>query len=230
MQVDRIFLSSTFLDFAWEREFLNTELVPALNEELRSEGREIDLLDLRWGVSRDAGLDNHAVDICMAEIRRSRTSGARPYFLYLGSDRPGWIPLPRLLGEADHSAILSILGEEDDEAVRLFDELYRADANFIQPTRILRNRETFEDMQGLNWTQAEERIRSVIDAHLDRLSPDLAQRLSTPVTMQELALGLSLVDGDAERIGAMWRSEKSSLFGRMAKAKSPHYGRWRQRP
>lgn len=229
MQVDRIFLSSTFLDFAWEREFLNTELVPALNEELRSEGREIDLLDLRWGVSRDAGLDNHAVDICMAEIRRSRTSGARPYFLYLGSDRPGWIPLPRLLGEADHSAILSILGEEDDEAVRLFDELYRADANFIQPTRILRNRETFEDMQGLNWTQAEERIRSVIDAHLDRLSPDLAQRLSTPVTMQELALGLSLVDGDAERIGAMWRSEKSSLFGRMAKAKSPHYGRWRQR-
>ena len=65
MQVDRIFLSSTFLDFAWEREFLNTELVPALNEELRSEGREIDLLDLRWGVSRDAGLDNHAVDICM---------------------------------------------------------------------------------------------------------------------------------------------------------------------
>jgi hypothetical protein len=104
MQVDRIFLSSTFLDFAWEREFLNTELVPALNEELRSEGREIDLLDLRWGVSRDAGLDNHAVDICMAEIRRSRTSGARPYFLYLGSDRPGWIPLPRLAPSSQSSA------------------------------------------------------------------------------------------------------------------------------
>ena len=56
MQVDRIFVSSTFLDFAWEREFLNTTLVPALNEELRTEGREIDLLDLRWGVSRHRSL------------------------------------------------------------------------------------------------------------------------------------------------------------------------------
>ncbi|MFW2446597.1 MAG: hypothetical protein ACN4E6_04640 [Qipengyuania pacifica] len=229
MQVDRIFLSSTFLDFAWEREFLNTTLVPALNEELRTEGRQIDLLDLRWGVSREAGLDNHAVDICMAEIRRSRASGARPYFLYLGSDRPGWIPLPRLLGEADHRAIQAILKEHDQSAAALLDGLYRAESNFIAPTHTLRNRDDFEAAYGFEWTEAEERVRNAIDAYLDHLSPALAQRLSTPVTLQELELGLSLVDGDAERIGAMWRGEKRSLFGRMAKARSVDGGGWRQR-
>lgn len=229
MQVDRIFLSSTFLDFAWEREFLNTTLVPALNEELRSEGREIDLLDLRWGVSRDAGLDNHAVDICMAEIRRSCASGARPYFLYLGSDRPGWIPLPRLLGETDHRAIQTILKAHDKTAAALFDALYRAESNFIAPTYTLRNRDDFEAAQGVEWSQAEERVRNAIDTHLDHLSPELAQRLSTPVTLQELELGLGLVDGDAERIGAMWRNEKRTLLSRMTGARSSGRDGWRER-
>lgn len=106
MNVSRVFLSSTFSDFVWERETLNLEIVPEINAALAAKGRRIDLLDLRWGVSREAGLDNFAVDICLNEIRRSAVSGARPFFMYLGSTRAGWKPCPRVSDNGGECLVL----------------------------------------------------------------------------------------------------------------------------
>jgi hypothetical protein len=46
----RVFLSSTFRDFARERELVHTEVVPTLDEMCRHFGLLFELSDLRWGL------------------------------------------------------------------------------------------------------------------------------------------------------------------------------------
>lgn len=219
MRVHRIFLSSTFRDFVWEREFLNGQLVPELNTGLAASGHRIDLLDLRWGVSRDAGLDNFAVDICMAEIRRSFVSGARPFFLYLGSKRPGWTPVPRILSADRFDMLSSGLNERSEDVLKLLESLYERDDNFLDPAYVLRNRQDFERDTGLSWDAAECSLRNLVADPANAVPSTIADSFSTPVTIQEVELGLQLVDGDASRIAALWREEKSSasLLHRLAK-------------
>jgi hypothetical protein len=54
-------------------------------------------IDLRWGVSREAGRTNQAMRICIREPTRCLRTGIKPHFLILLSDRYGWQPLPKLI-------------------------------------------------------------------------------------------------------------------------------------
>ena len=83
----RVFLSSTFRDFAEERDLLVRKVFPELRRKCRE--RQVDLIDvdLRWGITEEEAQQGNVLPICLAEIDRSR-----PFFMGFIGERYGWIP------------------------------------------------------------------------------------------------------------------------------------------
>ena len=83
----RVFLSSTFRDFADERELLVKKVFPELRRKCRERQVELIDVDLRWGITEEEAQQGKVLPICLAEIDR-----ARPYFMGFIGERYGWIP------------------------------------------------------------------------------------------------------------------------------------------
>ena len=88
-RVVRIFVSSTFRDFAAERDLLVRQVFSALRARLRDRFVELVDVDLRWGITAEQAERGEVLPICLAEIDRSR-----PYFVGLLGERYGWTPVP----------------------------------------------------------------------------------------------------------------------------------------
>ena len=88
-QIVRVFVSSTFNDFHGERDTLQREVFPELNELLRSRRVRVVPVDLRWGLTKEdtssTGLG--AIEYCLREVDESR-----PFFLLMEGERYGWSP------------------------------------------------------------------------------------------------------------------------------------------
>ena len=54
----RIFVSSTFTDLKEERNILQRDVFPKLRKLCMEHGFRFQAIDLRWGVSEEAGQDN----------------------------------------------------------------------------------------------------------------------------------------------------------------------------
>ena len=83
----RIFLSSTFRDYAEERDLLVRRVFPGLRARLKDRAVELVDVDLRWGITAEQAERGEVLPICLAEIDR-----ARPYFIGMLGERYGWIP------------------------------------------------------------------------------------------------------------------------------------------
>ncbi len=83
----RVFLSSTFRDFAEERDLLVRKVFPELRRKCRERQVELVDVDLRWGITEEEAQQGKVLPICLAEIDRSR-----PYFIGFLGERYGWIP------------------------------------------------------------------------------------------------------------------------------------------
>jgi len=83
----RIFLSSTFRDFAPERDLLVRKVFPELRRQCRARQVELVEVDLRWGITEAEAQQGKVLPICLAEIDR-----ARPYFIGCLGERYGWVP------------------------------------------------------------------------------------------------------------------------------------------
>jgi WD40 repeat protein len=83
----RVFLSSTFRDFAEERDLLVRKVFPELRQRARERNVEVIDIDLRWGITPEQAERGEVLPICLAEIDR-----ARPYFFGFIGDRYGWVP------------------------------------------------------------------------------------------------------------------------------------------
>jgi tetratricopeptide (TPR) repeat protein len=83
----RIFLSSTFRDFAEERDLLVRKVFPELRRKCRERQVELVDVDLRWGITEKEAQQGKVLPICLAEIDRSR-----PYFMGFIGERYGWVP------------------------------------------------------------------------------------------------------------------------------------------
>ena len=83
----RVFLSSTFRDFAEERDLLVKKVFPELRRRCRERQVELVDVDLRWGITEEQAQRGEVLPICLAEIDRSR-----PYFMGFIGDRYGWVP------------------------------------------------------------------------------------------------------------------------------------------
>ena len=62
-RVFRVFVSSTFNDLAAERNSLHELAFPRLRELCARHGAEFQAIDLRWGISEEAGIDQATMPI-----------------------------------------------------------------------------------------------------------------------------------------------------------------------
>ena len=94
----RIFISSTFRDFAGERDLLVRKVFPELRRRCRERQVELVDVDLRWGITEAEAEQGKVLPICLAEIDR-----ARPFFMGLLGERYGWVPTA---GQFDRSLLI----------------------------------------------------------------------------------------------------------------------------
>src|SRR6476660_3243234 len=83
----RIFISSTFIDLAQEREHLVKRIFPEIRQICRSRGVEFTEIDLRWGLTDEEAKLGKVLPSCLEEI-----DNCRPFFLGILGDRYGWVP------------------------------------------------------------------------------------------------------------------------------------------
>ena len=193
----RVFVSSTFRDFTMERNALQERVWPRLRELCMRHGARFQAIDLRWGVSEEAGQDQRAMEICLEEIRRCQQVTPRPNFIVLLGDRYGWRPLPAIIPHNEFAAILNATTDADDRT--LLSEWYALDENAIPPEYCLRARgeSTYDE-----WDPIEQRLhRMLLDgaraAGLDEAAMVKFERSATEQGITP---------------GARWRRKKGNAF------------------
>ena len=120
----RFFVSSTFEDMKIERNLLQ-EIFKQMNADYAEQGWQIDFVDLRWGISREAGLENKTMQICKEELRRCQQISPKPNFVILSGDRYGWVPLPETVPVEIYAAL-----EMSQSERQLFNIWYYLDENY----------------------------------------------------------------------------------------------------
>ena len=128
-RVFRVFVSSTFSDLEAERNALRERVYPALRQFCADHGAGFQDIDLRWGVSEEASLDQQAMNICLSEIERCREVTPRPNFLVLLGNRYGWRALPPQVPETDSTRFEREVSDEDD--LDLLDRWFQRDENAV---------------------------------------------------------------------------------------------------
>ena len=121
----RVFVSSTFDDLREERNALQAYVFPKLRVLCAELGARFQAIDLRWGVSDEAGVDQRTMRICLEEIARCRNVSPRVSFVALLGDRYGWRPLPDDVPDDAWNALLAALGDDGARVATL----YGRDAN-----------------------------------------------------------------------------------------------------
>jgi hypothetical protein len=146
--VIRVFVSSTFSDMRHERNALQAEVFPNLELLCQKNGFQFQAIDLRWGVSSEAGLDHRTMRICFDELRRAQEISPRPNFLILLGNRYGWRPLPEAISEQEFEELKAKAtadaadGESvgDQYPLAILKAWYRKDENAVPPVYILQSR------------------------------------------------------------------------------------------
>ena len=106
--VVRLFISSTFSDLALERDALQRFVFPRLRELALARDRRFQAIDLRWGVSEEAALNQQTMNRCLGEIGRCQDLSPRPNFLVLLGERFGWRPLPATIPAEEFERMLPL--------------------------------------------------------------------------------------------------------------------------
>ena len=111
----RVFVSSTFNDFINERNALQENVFPKLEKLCKEEGFSFQPVDLRWGVSEEAAINQETMKICLEEIKRSQEVSPKPNFIVLLGNRYGWIPVPYQIPKKEFDAIYDLTEENEDK-------------------------------------------------------------------------------------------------------------------
>ena len=125
----RFFVSSTFDDMKKERDLLQC-IIDDLAEEYAQKGWQIEAVDLRWGISEEAGLDNKTMQICLSELKHCQELSPKPNFIVLLGNRYGWIPLPEMISPEDANLINYNFNIKKDKK-ELFNAWYKLDSNVM---------------------------------------------------------------------------------------------------
>ena len=141
----RVFVSSTFKDLTKERNALQEFVFPRLAEYCAARKARFQAIDLRWGVSDEAGLDQRAIAVCLIEIERCQRLELKPNFIVLLGDRYGWRPLPAQIAATEFEEILTKVPKKKT-ALLVWDKeqpddakgWYCLDINAVKPEYVLR--------------------------------------------------------------------------------------------
>lgn len=154
--VFRIFVSSTFSDMEKERDALQS-VYTSLQAYCQNKGARFQAIDLRWGISEEAGFDQLTLQICLDELRRCQRLSPRPNFIVLLGDRYGSRPLPACLNVEEHKEICRRSPEPN--IAELLDRFYQLDKNCVPPKWVLSPR---KEMLGDTWRGDEKRLKAAI--------------------------------------------------------------------
>jgi hypothetical protein len=151
-----------------ERNALQEKVFPRLREFCMQHGARFQAIDLRWGVSEQASLDQQAKNICLDEITRCQKTTPRPNFIVLLGDRYGWRPLPSEIPADEFEEIERRISDEGDRA--LLTTWYRRDDNEGHARAMLRLRSENAQLQvlqpiiskALSVRQTEELVRRMV--------------------------------------------------------------------
>ncbi len=76
--VIRVFVSSTFTDLKHERDTLQRDVFPKLEQLCAGRQFQFQAIDLRWRVPTEASLDHRTMRICSEELWRSQEISPNP--------------------------------------------------------------------------------------------------------------------------------------------------------
>jgi tetratricopeptide (TPR) repeat protein len=114
----RVFLSSTFRDMQFERDYLIKKIFPEIRQACRERLVEFTEIDLRWGVTEEEAKQGKVVQLCLEEI-----DNCRPYFLGFMGERFGWVPKQKDLHHFDELKTLFPLVEPSLKANKSVTEM-----------------------------------------------------------------------------------------------------------
>jgi hypothetical protein len=136
----RVFVSSTFSDLVEERNALQRQVWPELAKLCEKAGFRFQAIDLRWGISDDAGLDQQTSRICLQELKRCQATTPRPNFVVLLGNCYCQRPLPAEIEASEFEAIEKKAAELNLPHRTLLPGWYRRDENALPPVYYLRRR------------------------------------------------------------------------------------------
>lgn len=195
----RVFVSSTFSDLVEERNALQAKGGPFdhLRAYCQERGARFQAIDLRWGVSEEAALDQQTMAICRQELAHCQEVSPRPNFIILLGDRYGWRPLPARLEAGEFEELLGAIPKPERKLLTTGQNVpawregaqagrngwYRKDFNAVPVEYVLQPRTTDfhdgasnEDRRRLrkqerdDWTRIEHGIRSLMLGAIGRLN------------------------------------------------------------
>lgn len=184
----RVFVSSTFSDLIEERNALQERVFPKLRKLCMEHGFRFQAIDLRWGVSEEASLDQQTMKICFEEIERSQKVSPKPNFIILLGNRYGWRPVPYEIPADEFEGIYKFL--EDDEDKKLLNEWFIRDDNSVPPVYDLQPRkDIYEDYE--TWNHTEIRLNHILRKSVEKLGLEekSLKKYFTSATEQEIENG-----------------------------------------
>ncbi len=202
----RIFVSSTFSDLKAERNALQERVFPELRKLCEQHGARFQPIDLRWGVSEEASLDQQAMNICLGEIARCQQASPRPNFIVLLGDRYGWCPPAAQIPDEEFQQILGAVGEDEKALLR---EWYALDENALPHEWRLKPRQKgSEYTRSENWQPVELQLHTILEAAAKKLPLKEEARLPfiASATEQEIAAGALRVKEAPEHVFCFFRS------------------------
>ncbi len=208
-RIFRVFVSSTFSDLKAERNALQAVVFPRLRQLAAAHGYRFQAIDLRWGISDEAALDQQTMNICLGEIKRCQQVSPRPNFIILLGDRYGWCPPPPQISADDFEKILDSVQSNEDQT--LLREWYRLDTNVIPPQWQLKPREKgspYESAQ--QWQPIEARLHNILVEAVGKveISPLQLPHFIASATEQEILTGARVLEEPPEHVLCFLRSIK----------------------
>ena len=184
----RLFVSSTFSDFSVERRLLQEYVFPEIKKYCKDSNLNFQPIDLRWGVSNEAQLDQKTLELCLEEVRTSKIN-PHPNFLIMIGDRYGWIPLPYLIEKSEYETILSNIEKTKD--IELLNNWYKLDENQIPASYILKEREN-KFANDKVWEKLENHLRAILQNSVIKssLSKENKERYFMSATEHEVVEGI----------------------------------------
>lgn len=182
----RLFISSTFSDFQVERETLQTQIFLEIKEYCSAKGYSFQPIDLRWGVSNEAQLDQKTLEMCINEVQSCKTHDY-PNFLIMLGDRYGWIPLPNKIESSEFETILDSIKTEEEKELLL--TWYYQDKNQIPVSYILKQR-TDEYIDYKLWEEVENRLIDILQNNISNLDGQIKYKYIRSATEAEAIEGI----------------------------------------
>ena len=176
----RLFVSSPFSDFKFERKILQTKVFPFIHEYCANKGGyTFQPIDLRWGVTNEAQLNQKTLELCLNEVKSCKIH-PHPNFLIMAGDRYGYIPCPYMIEESEFKKILDVITIEEMEILNYWykvdkNQIYICSDNTESNAYILQTRKG-KYIEYDNWLEQENDLRGILQKAAEYIFEDKSSK------------------------------------------------------